>query len=145
MELASPLVLPVVDRVKLIQIQRGVRRVFTREDIDNIFCLELGGDQFSIQEAIDWVHTAHDVDPNDSDIRVPTIVVLGDARALSVEELDRVTEELIPAGAIFAAWPTGCKSFEQAFKALATRIARNYGPSDFSNAGSWGRRQAIAG
>lgn len=137
-ESVSPLVLPVVGNVKLIKVVRGQNRTFSPEDIEHIFCLELGGDQFSVQEAIDWVRGAHDIDPSDNNTRVPTIVVLANTSTLSVEELDRIQEELIPSGAIFAPWVAGSRSFVEAFHALRDQIKRNYGPPDFSNAAQWG-------
>lgn len=144
----SPLHLTVAEKnrsqVELVQVMRGAPPHFRPEGIDNIFCLELSRAQFGVQDAIRWVRAAHnDAEVRSGRMKVPCIVVLGDARTLSAEELFRLSQELVPAGAYFARWPANCNSFEAAFTALRDDIARHYGPVDFSDAPQWGRGAVV--
>lgn len=107
--------------VKLVHIRRGMPPGFRTECAADILCLDL--QEFGLPETIAWVRAALAHSPGDS----PCIAVLGREEELSREELWHISTELEPAGALFHAWPEGCRSFGDAFNALATEISKTYG------------------
>lgn len=57
----------------------------------------------------------------------PCIFVLGSMESLSADELWAISQQLEPAGGIFHAWPDDCRSFADAYNALADELVNSYG------------------
>lgn len=107
----------------LVRVRPGDRPVFQREDVRNIFCLDL--EEFSLPDAIEWVKGAHNVDPfGENAVITPSIMVIAPARELTKFELRRITDELRPSGAKFTARPEGCASAGQPLSVLRDDFAR---------------------
>src|SRR5258706_8688487 len=102
-------------KVALIQVTETTEPGYRRYSNADILCIDLH--KFGIPKTLDWINQdqAAAIARYDGPA---CITVLGDIDQLSVEQLAEISDLIEPAGAIFQAWPKGCKSFEKPFDAF---------------------------
>lgn len=126
--------------VKLIEVlSSSPPFLFSREDVDHVWCLVIENSKFSLPEAIEWIALTKKFNQVAEGRHLPTITVLADVEQLSRDDLRIVSSELLPLGAILIRWPQDCASSEQAFRVLCRQLKANYGDPDFDNAVVWGQ------
>ena len=94
----------------------------------DIICLNIheGGAAVTIRE----IRRFHELCVDHENKVAPCIIVLGDISSLDREELWLISREMELAGGIFQAWADDCRSFMEAFEALARDLANTYGSID---------------
>lgn len=110
-------------KVALIEVTETTEPGYRRYSNADILCIDLH--KFGIPKTLDWIN-------NDQAAAIARydgpacITVLGNLDKLSVEQLSEISDLIEPAGAIFQAWPKGCKNFEEALDAFGKGVAANY-------------------
>jgi hypothetical protein len=112
--------------VELVCIPRGTSPELRPRNLADIFCLDLH--EFGLRETIAWVQAAQEAAAHRDEGTSICISVLGNTDKLNADEMWQISRELLPAGAMFHPWPSGCESFDEAFVALAQEITKSYGP-----------------
>jgi hypothetical protein len=110
-------------KVALIQVTETTEAGYRKYSNADILCIDFH--RFGASKILNWINEdqAAAIARYDGPA---CITVLGNLDQLSVEQLSEISDVIEPAGAIFQAWPKGCKSFEEAFDAFGKGVAANY-------------------